>query len=92
MGSENSSLCKQMDTFKKRGQKVRESMVPHKHVCFINCLNTKALPFSGQTPLGHIFQLYENFNSSLASISCEEGEGTWIEHQITKCRNGFNGN
>lgn len=32
-------------------------MVPHKHMCFINCLNTKALPFSGQTPLGHIFQL-----------------------------------
>lgn len=64
-------------------------MVPHKHVCFINCPSTKAFPFSGQTPLGHIFQLSENFNSSLDSISCKEGEGMWTEHQIAKCRNGF---
>lgn len=57
VGSENSTASTSRQMHLKKGQKVGESMLPHKHVCFINCLNSKSLPFSRQTPLGHIFQL-----------------------------------
>lgn len=55
MGSWNSTASTSRHL--KKGQKVGESKLPHKHACFINCLTSKSLPFSRQTPLGHIFQL-----------------------------------
>lgn len=56
-GVKNSTSSTSRHLHLKKGQKVGESMLPHKHVCFISCLNAKSLPFSRQTPLGHIFQL-----------------------------------
>lgn len=88
MGSKTSTVSTSREKHLKKGQKVGESTLPHKHMCFINCLTSKSLLSSRQTPLGHNFQLCQNFNSLLAAVSWRGGRDVdWASD--SQCRNVF---